>query len=87
MNASPNLSYSILACGNKTENEKGISWQRGYNIYEQLIRKYGIQKIQLRLFYRKDCDRNIVIIRPSNITEESGTNCGVPLMPDLRKKK
>ena len=80
----PNQYFSVTCYKRKGQSSKK-GWSRGANIITYLVRQGKINREDLILTPDLIGNPEMVIVRFSLGEEESGTHCGFPIFPELKK--
>lgn len=80
-----NCNFTVLISNKGNWEQKQNQWSSGYNLIMYFIDKYQIKNTQLIFRSDENLEQKSIIIRLPTKEENSGPNCGIPIMPKLRR--
>lgn len=81
----PNCNFTVLISDKGSKKQKQRQWNRGYKVIMYFVENYQIKNSQLILWSDKNLESKNIVIRLPTKEENSGPNCGIPIMPKLQK--
>lgn len=80
-----NCNFTILVSDKGSKKQKQNQWNLGYKLIMYFLENYQIMNTRLTLWSDKNLESKNIVIRLPTKEENSGPNCGVPIMPKLHK--